>query len=197
MTRKESSKIIFTESQRSCAAWDTPEPPLIIHKGTDNLNNSTALCWICSAPYQRHRNHDEQITLIKSYMHIIARRTRLLVSLLFICYLAATLVCKSTWSLALTGQVTKAYQKESAGWTSDKRKRNGINVWSMWSVKKFYGLFVDAWNKGNKWGTFFEINDFQNRQQPFHMSVKSDHNVAITTLECNLKQDRTLAWFSK
>ena len=22
-------------------------------------------------------------------------------------------------------------------------------MWSMWSVKKFYGLFVNAWNKGN------------------------------------------------
>ena len=38
---------------------------------------------------------------------------------------------------------------KSASWTSDERKRNGINVWSMWSVKKFYGLFVDTWNKGN------------------------------------------------
>ena len=22
-------------------------------------------------------------------------------------------------------------------------------MWSMWSVKRFYGLFVDPWNKGN------------------------------------------------
>ena len=42
----------------------------------------------------------------------------------------------------------RVIKKESASWTSDERKRNGINVWSMWSVKKFYGLFVDAWNKG-------------------------------------------------
>ena len=46
-------------------------------------------------------------------------------------------------------RIHPGYQKESASWTSDERKRNGINVWSMWSVKKFYGLFVDAWNKGN------------------------------------------------
>ena len=37
--------------------------------------------------------------------------------------------------------------KESASWTSDERKRHGIN---MWSVKMFYSLFVDSWNKGNK-----------------------------------------------
>ena len=27
---------------------------------------------------------------------------------------------------------------------SRKRKKNGINMWSMWSVKMFYGLFVDS-----------------------------------------------------
>ena len=47
-------------------------------------------------------------------------------------------------------RIHPGYQKESASWTSDERKRNGINKWSMWSVKKFYGLFVDAWNKGNR-----------------------------------------------
>ena len=46
-------------------------------------------------------------------------------------------------------RIHPGYQKESASWTSDERKRNGINVWSMWSVKKFYSLFVDTWNKGN------------------------------------------------
>ena len=39
----------------------------------------------------------------------------------------------------------RVIKKESASWTSDERKRNG----SMWSVKMFYGLFVDSWNKGN------------------------------------------------
>ena len=29
------------------------------------------------------------------------------------------------------------------------KKKNGINTWSMWSVKMFYGLFVDSWNRGN------------------------------------------------
>ena len=43
----------------------------------------------------------------------------------------------------------RVIKKESASWTSDERKRNGINMCSMWSVKMFYGLFVDAWNKGN------------------------------------------------
>ena len=43
----------------------------------------------------------------------------------------------------------RVIRKESASWTSDERKRNEINMWSMWSVKKFYGLFVDSWNKGN------------------------------------------------
>ena len=46
------------------------------------------------------------------------------------------------------------YQKREClpndpGRTSDERKRNGINMWSMWSVKMFYVLFVDSWNKGN------------------------------------------------
>ena len=27
---------------------------------------------------------------------------------------------------------------------SRKRKKNGINMWSMWSVKMFYGLFVGS-----------------------------------------------------
>ena len=40
----------------------------------------------------------------------------------------------------------RVMKKESASWTSDERKRNGIN---MWSVKTFYGLFVDSWNRGN------------------------------------------------
>ena len=35
----------------------------------------------------------------------------------------------------------RVIKKESASWTSDERKRNGINMWSMWSVKMFYGLF--------------------------------------------------------
>ena len=38
----------------------------------------------------------------------------------------------------------RVIKKERASWTSDE-----INMWSMWSVKTFYGLFVDAWNKGN------------------------------------------------
>ena len=43
----------------------------------------------------------------------------------------------------------RVIRKESASWTSDERKRNEITMWSMWSVKKLYGLFVDSWNKGN------------------------------------------------
>ena len=43
----------------------------------------------------------------------------------------------------------RVIKKESAFRTSDERKRNGINMWSMWSVKMFYVLFVDSWNKGN------------------------------------------------
>ena len=43
----------------------------------------------------------------------------------------------------------RVIKKESASWTSDEKKRNEINVWSIWSVKMFYGLFVDSWNKGN------------------------------------------------
>ena len=46
-------------------------------------------------------------------------------------------------------RIHPGYQKESASWTSDERKRNGINMWRMWSVKILCGLFVDAWNKGN------------------------------------------------
>ena len=38
----------------------------------------------------------------------------------------------------------RVIKKERASWTSDE-----INMWSMWSVSMFYGLFVDAWNKGN------------------------------------------------
>ena len=49
----------------------------------------------------------------------------------------------------------RVIRKESASWTSDERKRNEINMWSMWSVKTFYGLFVDSWNKGN---TFLKQN---------------------------------------
>ena len=43
----------------------------------------------------------------------------------------------------------RVIKKESASWTSDEKKKNGINIWSMWSVKMSYGLFVDSWNKGN------------------------------------------------
>ena len=34
----------------------------------------------------------------------------------------------------------RVIRKESASWTSDEKKKNKINMWSMWSVKTFYGL---------------------------------------------------------
>ena len=51
----------------------------------------------------------------------------------------------------------RVIKKESASWTSDERKINEINMWSMWSVKTFYGLFVDSWNKGNKYMLVYQL----------------------------------------
>ena len=63
----------------------------------------------------------------------------------------------------------RVIKKESASWTSDEIKRNGINMWSMWSVKMFYGLFVDAWNKGNK---HFRKHGYRNNFRfPFSTSL--------------------------
>ena len=70
-----------------------------------------------------------------------------------LCVLHVEIVLKTKQPQAETSLVYDVFirviRKESASWTSDERKRNEINMWSMWSVKKFYGLFVDSWNKGN------------------------------------------------
>ena len=74
-------------------------------------------------------------------------------------YLARVLVtCRDCTKNKTTGSGNEScvwrthpgYQKRERELNeSRKTKENGINMWSVWSVKMFYSLFVDSWNRGN------------------------------------------------
>ena len=52
-------------------------------------------------------------------------------------------------------------------------------MWSMWSVKKFYGLFVDVWNKGNmNWSNVLLISKAYFLANKNELNVTSEREIA-------------------